>query len=71
MHCEYCEKIFTDETRLNIHMDKSKKCITKQREFNKKLKRLCIEQRRILSHYRDIYTVGLLRSLKTYKPKEK
>ena len=34
MHCEYCKKIFADETGLNIHMGKSKKCITKQREFN-------------------------------------
>ena len=78
MHCEYCKKIFADETGLNIHMGKSKKCITKQREFNKNLKRLCINQRRaityykeIISRYRDAYTVTLLRSLKTYKPKEK
>jgi hypothetical protein len=71
MQCEYCKKIFIDETRLNIHMGKSKKCITKQREFNKKLKRLCIHQRQLINRYTDIYTVILLRSLKTYKPKEK
>lgn len=59
-------------------MGKSKKCISKQREFNKKLKRLCINQRQaiivykqIISQYRDAYTVSLLLSLKTYKPKEK
>lgn len=25
MHSEYCKKIFTDKTRLNIYMGKSKK----------------------------------------------
>lgn len=55
MHCEYCKKIFVDETGLNIHMGKSKKCITKQREFNNQLKRLCIQQRQIINRYRDIY----------------
>ena len=59
-------------------MGKSKKCIAKQREFNKQLKRVCINQREaiilykeIISRYRDAYTVTLLRSLKSYKPKEK
>jgi len=77
MHCEYCKKIFAHENALNIHMGKSKKCITKQREFNKILKRLYIKQRhtinyyeKILSRCRDAYTVALLRSLKTYKPKQ-